>query len=166
MTKAKYKVYDIEPVFKSEQRIKEHYCFGAAIEDFRTRILAQNESTIKEITDMIENYAVEHYPVDTPRAFKLLADIIFNLLTDPTYPQNPDDIEFENFEDDTIKFYMDAQRKTIYCDVFKEEDDGIFPLAEINVIKMDDENKEYCFFLTHQMDCLCISWHSYLTPVD
>ncbi len=41
---------------------------------------------------------------------------------------------------------MDAQSKTIYCDVFKEEDDGIVPLAEINVIKMDDENKEYCFF--------------------
>ena len=165
MAKAKYKVYDIEPVFGSEQHKKEYFTFGGAKEGFRTHILA-HEETIKEITDMINNYAVEHYPVDTPRAFKLFADLLYKLFTDPTYPQNPDDIEFEDFEDDLIKFYMDNQSKTINSDVFEEENDGIFPLAEIDIIKMDDETKEYCCFLTQQMDCFCISWNSYLTPID
>lgn len=52
----------------------------------------------------------------------------------------------------------------MYC-YTTEDYDGKFPLAEINVFRMDDEEREYFFYLSERRDGRCWSWNYQLSPI-
>ena len=139
------------------QGAKTFYTFEEAKAELRQRIVCPEG--VPHIIGMIENYAKEHYPVDTPAAFDQLIDIITKLLTDPSYPENPDSVELEGFRDDNIEFYIIDNTKEIFCYVNNDEYDGVFPCAEINMLNMEDEDEEYFFYLTQKADGMCWCWN-------
>lgn len=159
----KFKVDSMNPF--GSNGAKTYFTFEEAKIAFRKRFESKPEE-IAHITDHIKEYANEHYAQNTPKAFEQLIEIITKLATDPTYPQNIDDVVLDDFEDDNIEFYMDSYTKAIYCYVNNDEYDGKFPLAEINVINMDDPDEEYFFFLTEKRDCMCWSWNYSLSPIS
>ncbi len=144
------------------QWTKTFYTFEEAKLYFREKMVSPE--MVPHIVDHINEYAKEHYPENTPKAFSQLAEIITNILTDPNYPKSIDDIEIEHFFDDNIEFYGDG-KGGIFCYVNNDEYDGKFPLAEINIFNMDDENAEYFFFLTEKRDGMCWSQNKELTPI-
>ena len=160
----------MEKKFKVERRAwygvqgaKTFYTFDEAKAELRNRIVCPDG--VPHIVGLIESYAQEHYPENTPAAFGQLADIITKLLTDPNYPANPDDVELEGFRDDNIEFYIIDNTKEIYCYVDNNEYDGKFPCAEINMLQMEDEKAEYYFYLTQKADGMCWCWNMSLAPL-
>ena len=142
-----------------------YYTFEEAKIGFRNRIISPEG--VPHIVDHIKEYAKEHYPENTPVSFQQLADIITNLLTDPSYPKSVDDLVLEEFEDDNIEFHLawDGCGK-IFCYVNNEEYDGKFPIAEIHVAQMDNEEEEYYFYLTEKKDGHGWSWNYSLSPIS
>ncbi len=159
--KKKFKVVNDSPFGVSYS--KGFYTFEEAKAKLRKRIVCPE--AVGKITDHIYKYAKEHYPKDTPIAFKQLADIFTNLATDPEFPKSIEDVVLEDFEDENIEFYMDDYTKSICSYVNNDEYDGKFPIFEINVIKMDDPTQEYYFFFTEKKDCLCYSLNYSLSPI-
>lgn len=102
---------------------------------------------IAKFTEQIDDYCKEFYPDGAPANFEQLKTILTKLVTDPEYPQNPDELELEDFEDDNIEFYMSDSKK-IFIYVNNEEIKEKFPSAEINVVTIDDPEDEYYFFIT------------------
>ena len=145
-----------------KQWSKTFYTFNEAKAYFRAKIAGPE--MVPHIVDHIHEYAREHYPENTPAAFQQLADVITKFLTDPDYPQSPDDIVLEDFEDDNIEFYTDGCGN-IFSYVNNDEYDGKFPLAEIKIVKMDDEEDEYFFYLTEKRDGMCWSQNVQLSPI-
>ncbi len=159
------KKFKVESMNLGSNGANTYYTFDEAKIAFRKRFTSTPEE-IAHITDHIKEYAREHYPQNTPKAFEQLIDVLTKLATDPNYPENIDDVVLEDFKDDNIEFYMDFYSKSIYSYVNNDDYDGKFPLAEINVIKMDDPDEEYFFFLTEKRDCLCWSWNYSLSPIS
>lgn len=141
-----------------------YYTFEEAKIGFRNRIASPNG--VPHIIGHIEEYMAEHYPENPPAAFGQLIGILTSLLTDPSYPQGPEDVVLDYFEDEHVEFYLvsDDESVSLYC-YTTEDYDGKFPLAEINVFKMDDEEREYFFYLTERRDGMCWSWNYQLSPI-
>ena len=141
---------------------KKFYTFEEAKIYMREKIVSPE--MIPHIVEHIQEYAKEHYPENTPVAFQQFAAIITKFLTDPNYPKSLDDIVLEDFEDDNIEFYTDGCGG-LFSYVNNDEYDGKFPLAEINIAYMNDEEGEYFFYLTEKRDGMCWSQNVQLSPI-
>lgn len=141
---------------------KDFYTFEEAKLHFRKKIV--NEEGVLHITDHIDEYVQEHYPENTPAAFGQFKEFLTNMLTDPDYSMKPEDVITDSFEDNNIEIYTNGLG-AINCYVYNNDCDGKFPIAEIDAVNFDDEDKEYYFYLTEKKDGMCWSWNLSLSPI-
>ena len=102
---------------------------------------------IENFTKQIDDYCKEYYPEGAPENFEQLKTVLRLLMVDPEYPQNPDDLQLDDFDDDNIEFFISDSKK-IFIYVNNDDAMGKFPTAEINVVVIDDPTDEYYFFIT------------------
>ncbi len=126
--------------------------FEKATRGFRKILQIKLGEQISHYTDQIDGYCEKFYPDGAPAAFQALKDLLTKLATDPTYPENPDALAFDDFEDERVEFYMDSYSKSLRVYVDDESVKPFFPQAVIDIIKMDDPENEYRFFITDN-DC-------------
>ena len=159
----------MEKKFKVESRAwyglkwrKDFYTFEEAKSHFREKIVC--EEGVSRITDHIDDYVREHYPENTPAAFAQLKEFLTKMLTDPDYSLKPEEVITEDFEDDNIEFYTNGWGG-LNCYVNNEDYDGKFPIAGLDAVNFDDEEREYYFYLTEKKDGMCWSWNLSLSPI-
>lgn len=122
--------------------------FDSAKKEFRHIIAEKLGEGILNFTKQIDAYCAEFYPKKTPKEMVALKELLTKLATDPYYPATPEEIEFDDFEDDRVEFYTDFYSKKLCIYVNDESVKTKFPQAEINVVCMDDPDEEYYFFIT------------------
>lgn len=126
----------------------EFYTFEEAKIQFRNTIKEKLGDGIAEFTNQIDEYCEKYYPDGAPNNFEELKNTLIQLVTNPDYPENPDEFEFEDFEDDNIEFYIDSFSKTLFIYINNDDITEEFPQAEINIIKMNEPDDEYYFYIT------------------
>lgn len=142
---------------------KNFYTFEEAKCYFRKKIVSANG--VSHITNHIDKYVQEHYPENTPAAFVQLKEFLTKMLTDADYSIHPEDVITSDFTDENIDFYTSGWG-ALYCYVNNDDYDGKFPIAEIDAVNFDDENREYFFFLTEKKDGHCWCWNLCLSRID
>ena len=128
---------------------EEYRSWPGAKEEFRYTIKEKlGAKGIAKFTKQIDKYCKEFYPDGAPENFEQLKTILTKLVTNPEYPENPDELVLDDFEDDNIEFYMDSVSHRFFVYVNNEDVKEKFPSAEINIVSMDDPDEEYYFFIT------------------
>lgn len=98
----------------------------------------------EQVVPQFNKYCVENYPDgDAPDAFSGIICMLRRFVEAPEYAATVS--PFEDFQNDDFEFYTVCDAEKMSAFFYSELED--FPQGEINMLRMDDEEADYFFFV-------------------
>ncbi len=100
----------------------------------------------EQVVPQFNQYCAENYPNgDVPDSFNGIISMLRRFVDAPEYAATIS--PFEDFQNDDFDFYTECDGEKISA-FFYSELEG-FPQGEINMLRMDDEDADYFFFVVN-----------------